>query len=158
MTSSQIETSGSSQLFELTKSLIDNITSDSIMSQSLDPNMLNANNNSNVMNSSMHESIVLSKQGGVSGANLYNGRLFPCFTQSTSELIFVLPFTYRPTTGRAGDYGWSIGRRLKNGPRTGIAYESRLRTYQFAGDDRAAQYAKLRQPATAADAADSQGN
>ncbi|KFB40058.1 AGAP010180-PA-like protein [Anopheles sinensis] len=64
--------SGGSQLFELTRSLIDNITSDSnIMSQSLDPNML-ANSNGSAMPSAagagsgvsnvMHESIVLSKQ------------------------------------------------------------------------------------------------
>ncbi|XP_019549924.3 uncharacterized protein LOC109420075 [Aedes albopictus] len=76
MTSSTIEnTSGGNQLFELTKSLIDNITSDNIMSQSLDPNMLNTsgNNNSNPMTASMHESIVLSKQQvNVGGANLYN--------------------------------------------------------------------------------------
>lgn len=75
MTSSTIEnTSGGNQLFELTKSLIDNITSDNIMSQSLDPNMLNPTGNVNSMNSSMHESIVLSKQQvSASGANLYNG-------------------------------------------------------------------------------------
>ncbi|XP_021700503.1 uncharacterized protein LOC5564446 [Aedes aegypti] len=74
MTSSTIEnTSGGNQLFELTKSLIDNITSDNIMSQSLDPNMLNPTSNVNSMNSSMHESIVLSKQQvSASGANLYN--------------------------------------------------------------------------------------
>ncbi|XP_053673897.1 uncharacterized protein LOC128724158 [Anopheles nili] len=60
--------SGGSQLFELTRSLIDNITSDSnIMSQSLDPNMLATNNGgaSNTANtgpSSFHECVVLSKQ------------------------------------------------------------------------------------------------
>ncbi|XP_058446142.1 centrosomal protein of 97 kDa [Malaya genurostris] len=70
MNSSQIDNSGNSQLFELTKSLIDNITSDNIMSQSLDPNMLNSGSSANnSMNASMHESIVLSKQ---SNANLYN--------------------------------------------------------------------------------------
>lgn len=73
MTSSHIEnnTSGGSQLFELTKSLIDNITSDNIMTQSLDPNMLNTSvgGGNNVMNASMHESIVLSKQ---TNSNLYN--------------------------------------------------------------------------------------
>ncbi|XP_058124380.1 uncharacterized protein LOC131280976 [Anopheles ziemanni] len=64
--------SGGSQLFELTRSLIDNITSDSnIMSQSLDPTML-ANSNGSAMPTAagagsgvpnvMHESIVLSKQ------------------------------------------------------------------------------------------------
>ncbi|XP_062545550.1 centrosomal protein of 97 kDa [Armigeres subalbatus] len=75
MSCSQIEnSSGGSQLFELTKSLIDNITSDSIMTQSLDPNMLNATGGSNnSMNTSMHESIVLSKQQISTGsANLYN--------------------------------------------------------------------------------------
>ncbi|XP_055546489.1 uncharacterized protein LOC129730911 [Wyeomyia smithii] len=73
MTSSQTETSGGSQLFELTKSLIDNITSDSIMSQSLDANMLNlGGTGGNSMNVSMHESIILSKQANTNGANLYN--------------------------------------------------------------------------------------
>uniref|UniRef100_A0AAG5DQT0 Centrosomal protein of 97 kDa n=1 Tax=Anopheles atroparvus TaxID=41427 RepID=A0AAG5DQT0_ANOAO len=63
--------SGGSQLFELTRSLIDNITSDNnIMSQSLDPHML-ANSNGNALaptgavsgvSNAIHESIVLSKQ------------------------------------------------------------------------------------------------
>ncbi|XP_058819668.1 centrosomal protein of 97 kDa [Topomyia yanbarensis] len=73
MTSSQIDNSGNSQLFELTKSLIDNITSDNIMSQSLDPNMLNSSGTgNNLINASMHESIILSKQSNAGGANLYN--------------------------------------------------------------------------------------
>lgn len=75
MTSSHMENNtsggGASQLFELTKSLIDNITSDgsNIMTQSLDPTMLNTSGN-NAMNASMHESIILTKQ---TNSNLYNG-------------------------------------------------------------------------------------
>ncbi|XP_053692008.1 uncharacterized protein LOC128740490 [Sabethes cyaneus] len=73
MTSSQVDTSGGSQLFELTKSLIDNITSDNIMSQSLDSNMLNIGSaGGNSTNISMHESIVLSKQANASAGNFYN--------------------------------------------------------------------------------------
>ncbi|EDS37309.1 phosphatasepp1 regulatory subunit [Culex quinquefasciatus] len=74
MTSSHMENNtsggGASQLFELTKSLIDNITSDgsNIMTQSLDPTMLNTSGN-NAMNASMHESIILTKQ---TNSNLYN--------------------------------------------------------------------------------------
>ncbi|XP_050084616.1 uncharacterized protein LOC126570702 [Anopheles aquasalis] len=67
---SQNENSGgSSQLFELTRSLIDNITSDeNIMSQSLDPNMLAANNGgvaistSSIISRSMNETVVSNKQ------------------------------------------------------------------------------------------------
>ncbi|XP_055640849.1 centrosomal protein of 97 kDa [Toxorhynchites rutilus septentrionalis] len=73
MTSSQIDNSSNSPLFELTKSLIDNITSDNIMTQSLDPNMLN---NSNIINNSqntlMNESIGPTKQSNAGGNNLYN--------------------------------------------------------------------------------------
>ncbi|XP_058055745.1 uncharacterized protein LOC131207152 [Anopheles bellator] len=79
--------SGGSQLFELTRSLIDNITSDggSIMSQSLDPNMLATNNSSGGSNS-MTESIILSKQQATANQNhsgLYND-------QSTTPLPVVL--------------------------------------------------------------------
>ncbi|XP_040162944.1 uncharacterized protein LOC120900251 [Anopheles arabiensis] len=75
--------SGGSQLFELTRSLIDNITSDStIMSQSLDPNMLASSNNTAASANSMagtgtgNECIVLSKQHSTATnqnhGNLYN--------------------------------------------------------------------------------------
>ncbi|XP_050078969.1 uncharacterized protein LOC126565802 [Anopheles maculipalpis] len=81
--------SGGSQLFELTRSLIDNITSDNnIMSQSLDPNMLVSNNGSsgvptsstNILGSnSGNECIVLSKQHPTvmnqSQCSLYNDQL-----------------------------------------------------------------------------------
>uniref|UniRef100_A0A182N8M2 Centrosomal protein of 97 kDa n=1 Tax=Anopheles dirus TaxID=7168 RepID=A0A182N8M2_9DIPT len=80
--------SGGSQLFELTRSLIDNITSDSnIMSQSLDPNMLANSNGSavSVPNSSvagintLHECVVLSKQISTATnqnhGSLYNDQL-----------------------------------------------------------------------------------
>uniref|UniRef100_A0A182WA80 Centrosomal protein of 97 kDa n=1 Tax=Anopheles minimus TaxID=112268 RepID=A0A182WA80_9DIPT len=80
--------SGGSQLFELTRSLIDNITSDNnIMSQSLDPNMLASSNGSTVSaNSSIilgassgNECIVLSKQHPTvmnqNQGSLYNDQL-----------------------------------------------------------------------------------
>uniref|UniRef100_A0A182Q2M9 Centrosomal protein of 97 kDa n=1 Tax=Anopheles farauti TaxID=69004 RepID=A0A182Q2M9_9DIPT len=79
--------SGGSQLFELTRSLIDNITSDSnIMSQSLDPNMLasgNGSTNVSTANSSgvntLHECVVLSKQISMAAnqnhGNLYNDQV-----------------------------------------------------------------------------------
>uniref|UniRef100_A0A182PQ39 Centrosomal protein of 97 kDa n=1 Tax=Anopheles epiroticus TaxID=199890 RepID=A0A182PQ39_9DIPT len=78
--------SGGSQLFELTRSLIDNITSDStIMSQSLDPNMLACSNNStmaanNSVTGTGNECIVLSKQHSATAnvqnhGNLYNEQL-----------------------------------------------------------------------------------
>ncbi|XP_049537178.1 uncharacterized protein LOC125952015 isoform X1 [Anopheles darlingi] len=70
---------GGSQLFELTRSLIDNITSDgNIMSQSLDPNMLAANNGGVGLASSsstitgarlMTEAIVSNKQQTSSNNN-----------------------------------------------------------------------------------------
>uniref|UniRef100_A0A182JQH8 Centrosomal protein of 97 kDa n=1 Tax=Anopheles christyi TaxID=43041 RepID=A0A182JQH8_9DIPT len=75
--------SGGSQLFELTRSLIDNITSDStIMSQSLDPNMLASSNNStaaanNSATGTGNECVVLSKQHAITAnqGNLYNDQL-----------------------------------------------------------------------------------
>ncbi|XP_053663456.1 uncharacterized protein LOC128712591 [Anopheles marshallii] len=80
--------SGGSQLFELTRSLIDNITSDNnIMSQSLDPNMLASSNGSGVSANSSNilgtsagnECIVLSKQHPTTTnqnqGNLYNDQL-----------------------------------------------------------------------------------
>uniref|UniRef100_A0A182M613 Centrosomal protein of 97 kDa n=1 Tax=Anopheles culicifacies TaxID=139723 RepID=A0A182M613_9DIPT len=79
--------SGGSQLFELTRSLIDNITSDNnIMSQSLDPNMLASSNgssvavnSSNILGASVgNECIVLSKQHPTTmiqnQGGLYNGK------------------------------------------------------------------------------------
>uniref|UniRef100_A0A182YIK0 Centrosomal protein of 97 kDa n=1 Tax=Anopheles stephensi TaxID=30069 RepID=A0A182YIK0_ANOST len=83
--------SGGSQLFELTRSLIDNITSDNnIMSQSLDPNMLANSNGCGVPGSSTNilganagsECIVLSKQHPTvmnqSQGGLYNDQLINC--------------------------------------------------------------------------------
>ncbi|XP_049288800.1 uncharacterized protein LOC125766636 isoform X1 [Anopheles funestus] len=80
--------SGGSQLFELTRSLIDNITSDNnIMSQSLDPNMLAGSNSSAISanNSTIpgastgNECIVLSKQHtqmmNQNQGSLYNDQL-----------------------------------------------------------------------------------
>ncbi|XP_055595956.1 uncharacterized protein LOC129746357 isoform X2 [Uranotaenia lowii] len=122
MTSSQIDTStGNNQLFEMTKSLIDNITSDNIMSQSLDPNMLNnSTNNNSLMNASMHESIVLTKQGGVNGANLYNDQ--PPATQiilggplaAASKMVPVPESLMSPDCGPTNSAASIVQRNLAN--------------------------------------------
>lgn len=78
MTASHIEPHNNSiQLLEMTKSLIENFTSDSLMTQSLDPTILGVASLNNSMTSSIHPS----------SNNLYNDQSNIPIVQSTGPLI-----------------------------------------------------------------------
>lgn len=78
MTASHIEShNNSSQLLEMTKSLIENFTSDSLMTQSLDPTILGVASLNNSMISSIHPS----------SNNLYNDQSNIPIVQSSGPLI-----------------------------------------------------------------------
>lgn len=84
MTSSHIESHGhSNQLLEMTKSLIENFTSDSLMTQSLDPTILG----SPIMNSSMTSSIYEPHPSPMNNGNLYNDQSAIPIVQSSGPLI-----------------------------------------------------------------------
>lgn len=83
MTSSHHEAhNNSSQLLEMTKSLIENFTNDNIMTQSLDPGILAGSN----MNISMTSSMLDPSPPVINNGNLYNDQSSIPILQSTGPL------------------------------------------------------------------------
>lgn len=84
MTTSHIEAhSHSNQLLEMTKSLIENFTSDSLMTQSLDPTILAGSS----LNSSMTSSIREPHPSTMNNGNLYNEQSSIPIVQSSGPLV-----------------------------------------------------------------------
>lgn len=84
MTTSHIEPHNhSNQLLEMTKSLIENFTSDSLMTQSLDPTILGVTS----MNSSMTSSIRDPHPSPLNNGNLYNDQSSIPIVQSSGPLV-----------------------------------------------------------------------
>lgn len=90
MTTSHIDGHNqSNQLLEMTKSLIENFTSDNLMTQSLDPTILASGNlNVSLMNSSMNSSIMQdSHPSSMNNGNLYNDQSSIPIVQSSGPLV-----------------------------------------------------------------------
>lgn len=87
MTASHHESYNQSNLLEMTKSLIENFTSDSLMTQSLDPTILAATNINNSMNSSMTSSIYEPHPSTMNNGNLYNDQSAIPIMNSSGPLI-----------------------------------------------------------------------
>lgn len=84
MTTSHIESHNhSNQLLEMTKSLIENFTSDSLMTQSLDPTILGGSS----LNSSMTSSIRDPHPSPMNNGNLYNDQSSIPIVQSSGPLV-----------------------------------------------------------------------
>lgn len=89
MTTSHIESHNhSNQLLEMTKSLIENFTSDSLMTQSLDPTILAGSNLNISMNSSMMSSSIQDQHPSpINNGNLYNDQSSIPIVQSSGPLV-----------------------------------------------------------------------
>lgn len=89
MTASHIESHNhSNQLLEMTKSLIENFTSDSLMTQSLDPTILAGSNLNLSMNSSMMSSSIHDPHPSpMNNGNLYNDQSSIPIVQSSGPLV-----------------------------------------------------------------------
>ena len=89
MTASHIDSHNqSNQLLEMTKSLIENFTSDNLMTQSLDPTILAGSNLNVSINSSMTSSMMQdSHPSPINNGNLYNDQSSIPIVQSSGPLV-----------------------------------------------------------------------